>query len=64
MNHFKYVLYDVYYAVTDKHEVGIKVIDLKNATTTVIIGILKIQTGSLSNFRENELVKEGEELFD
>ena len=61
---FKYVLYDVYYAVTDKQEVGIKVINLKDSTTTILKGKLKTLKGSLINFRGNELVKEGEEMFD
>ena len=61
---FKYVIYDTYFAVGNKHNIGLKIIDLKKGKTNNIKGIKKTQRGTLFNFRNNNLLEIGEELFD
>jgi hypothetical protein len=61
---FQYVIYDTYFAAGNKQNIGIKIIDLKTGATTNIKGNKKTQTGTLVNFRDNNLLEIGEELFD
>lgn len=61
---YKYVLYSTYYAIDEKSEIGIKVINLKTNKTTLIKGNLKSQKGSLIDFRYNELLSIDEELYE
>ncbi len=63
-NNFKYVIYDTYYARNEQSEIGIKVIELSTNKTTVIKGKTKTQKGTLTDLRDNNLIKKGEELFD
>ena len=63
-NGFRYVVYDTYYAVGNKQEIGIKIINLTTNKTTNIKGDRKTRKGTLTGFRDNNLVEIGEELFD
>ena len=63
-NGLKYVIYNNYSAADDKPSCGIKVIDETKEKTTVIHGDSKTITGSLLEFRFNNLLETGEELFD
>jgi len=62
--HFKYVIYNTYVAVGEKTNIGIKIIDLKTGKTSDIKGNIKSRKGDLSDFRDNNLLTIGEELFD
>ena len=59
---YKYVIYDTYYAVENETEIGIKIINLKDNTTTDIKGIESSRKGSLVDFRFNNLLKIVDEL--
>lgn len=59
----KYVIYDNYYAVGDKHKTGIKVINLATNKTVNINGN-KTQKGTLTTFRFNNRIKKSESLYD
>lgn len=61
---FQYIIYDTYYAVGDKISIGLKVINLKTNKTTDIAGDPKTVTGTLVDFRDNQLLEPGDELFD
>jgi len=61
---YQYVIYDTYSAVENKTTFGIKVIQEKTKKTTNIPGLAKTQKGTLIDFRDNGLLKVGEELFD
>ncbi len=61
---FKYVIYNTYFAVGNKQTVGLKIINLKTNKTTDIKGDRKTQKGTLVNFRDNNLLEIGDELFD
>lgn len=61
---FKYVIYDTYVAVGNKQEFGIKIINLKTNKTTTIKGDRKTRKGTLIDFRDNNLLEIGDELFD
>jgi hypothetical protein len=61
---FKYVIYDTYYARGNNQNVGIKIIDLKSNKVTNIKGLVKTRKGTLVDFRDNELVETGEELYE
>ena len=61
---FQYVIYDTYFAAGNKQNIGIKIMDLKTGKTTNIKGNKKTQKGTLVNFRDNNLLEIGEELFD
>jgi hypothetical protein len=61
---FKYVIYDTYYATGNKKEIGIKIINLITNKTTNIKGAIKTPKGTLVDFRDNNLLMIGEEIFD
>ena len=61
---FKYVIYDTYFAVGNKQEIGIEIINLKSNKTTTIKGNRKTRKGTLVDFRDNNLLEIGDELFD
>ena len=63
-NGFKYVIYDTYFSVGNKKDIGIKIINLKTNKTTKIKGDRKSQAGTLVEFRHNNLLEIGDELFD
>ena len=63
-NGYQYVIYHTYFADGDKSNVGIKVIDLKTPKTTDIKGTDKTRKGTLIDFRDNNLLEIGDELFD
>src|SRR5690606_10949271 len=64
VNHFKYVVYDTYFAVGNKSSTGIKVINTQTNKTTDIKGIYETLEGNLSDFRFDDRIKKGEELYD
>jgi hypothetical protein len=57
----KYVIYDTYYAVGEKSEVGIKVTDLKRKKVVDIKGDYKTRKGTMADFRFNNLLEITEE---
>ncbi len=59
---YKYVIYDPYYAVGNKKEIGIKVIDLKTSQPQTIKGNYTTRKGTLINFRDNALISVDEVL--
>ncbi len=63
MQNFKYVIYDTYFAVGNKINIGIEIINLKSDKVTNIKGILKTRKGTLVDFRYNKLVEIEEDFF-
>lgn len=61
---YQYIIYDTYSAVENKTSFGIKVINSKTKKTSNIPGLPKTQKGTLIDFRENGLLKIGDELFE
>jgi hypothetical protein len=61
---FKYIIYDTYHAVGNKYSIGIKLINLTSNVATDIKGKYKTRKGTLIDFRDNELVVKGDELFE
>ena len=61
---FKYVIYDTYFAVGNKQNIGIKIINIKTNKTINIKGNRKSWKGTLVDFRDNNLLQIGDELFD
>jgi hypothetical protein len=61
---FKYVVYDTYYAAGNKKGIGIKIINLATNKRTNIKGEIKSKKGILVNFRDNNLLTIGEEMFE
>ena len=64
VNNFKYIIYDTYFAVGDKFNIGIKVINTQTNQTTNIKGIYETRKGILSDLRFDDRIKKGEELYD
>lgn len=63
---YKYIIYYSYFAVQEKVNIGVKIIDLKTKKTIDIKGDYKTLKGNLTNFRDNNLINfddEGE-LYD
>lgn len=60
-DNFKYTIYDTYYSADQSRSVGIKVTNIKTKKTTDIIGVYKTRKGTLTDFRENNLVEVVEE---
>lgn len=60
----KYVLFHTYFAEDESYNLGIKVINTSNNQEVNIKGLKKTQIGTLVDFRFNNLVKEGEEIYD
>lgn len=63
-NGFKYIIYDTYFAVGDKQSVGIRVVNTKTNKQTDIKGIYKSIQGNLGDFRSDDRIPKGEELYD
>jgi len=61
---FKYIIYDTYFAAGKKRNIGIKILDLETNKTINLRGDIKTRKGTLIDFRDNKLLKIGEELFD
>lgn len=63
---YKYVIYYTYFAVGEKVNIGVKIIDLKTKKTTDIKGDYKTLKGTLAGFRDNDLIKvdDNGELYD
>ena len=61
---YMYIIYDTYYARGNKSGIGVKVIEIKTNKTTDIKGNHKTLKGTLVDFRDNNLLEIGEELFD
>lgn len=60
---FKYVIYDTYFAVGNKQEIGIKIINLETNKITHIKGDTNSRKGTMVDFRDNNLLEIGDELF-
>ena len=63
-NNYKYIIYDTSHIIGDKSNIGVKIIDLKTNKITNIKGNPKTRKGTLVDFRDNNLLEIGEELFD
>jgi hypothetical protein len=61
---YKYIIYNTYYAVGEVSQVGIKIIDQNTGKQTNIKGDIKTRKGNLSDFRDSNLLKIGEEIFE
>lgn len=59
----KYVIFDNYFSLNEKYEIGIKVIDLSNNKTIKISGNKQTQKGALINLRFDKLIKQSEVLY-
>jgi hypothetical protein len=62
-NNYTYVIYDVYH-VREASRIGLKIIDTKTDKTIDIKGKKRTQKGTLLDFRFNELLEIGEDIFD
>lgn len=61
----QYVVYDTYYAREKKSSIGIQIINLKhNNEITNIIAVNKSVKGTLTDFRDIDLIEQGDEIFD
>ncbi|OJZ00308.1 MAG: hypothetical protein BGP13_20435 [Sphingobacteriales bacterium 40-81] len=58
------IVYNTYFASDNKSRVGVKVIQLSNNKIINIQGLVKSRKGSLVDFRDNEKIRQGDELFD
>jgi hypothetical protein len=56
-NGYKYTIYDTYYAAQNKSEIGISVTNLKTNKIVDIKGAAKSRKGTITDFRNNNLVK-------
>lgn len=63
-NGFKYIIYDTYFAVGDKESVGIRVVNTQTKKQTDIKGIYKTIKGNLGDFRSDDRIPKGDELYD
>lgn len=63
---YKYVIYDTYFAVGEKVNIGVKIIDLKTKKIIDIKGDNKTLKGNLVTFRDNKLIANDDEgeLYD
>lgn len=64
INKFKYVVYHTYFAEGNKLNTGIKVINTQTNRITDFKGIYRTRKGTLSDFRFDDRIKKGEELYD
>jgi hypothetical protein len=60
----KYVIYDTYYSIGEKHEVGIKVTNLKTKKSVDIKGDYKTRKGTMIDFRDNNLLEITDEAME
>jgi len=63
-DNFKYIIYNTYSAVDEKSKCGIKVLNTKTKNTVDIKGNINSIQGSLTDFRDNHLLKISDEIFD
>ncbi len=63
-NGYKYIIYDVYYAVGNRSGIGIGVTNLKTNKTVTIKGSKKTIKGTITDLRDNNLVGRDEELIE
>lgn len=63
---YKYVIYDTYFSVENKTNIGVKIIDLRTGKIIDIKGNLKSRRGNLVGFRDNKLIgiDDENELYD
>lgn len=61
---FQYVIFDNYYATENKKSTGLKVINSETKEVKVIQANNKTIDGNLVQFRDNQLLDIGEDLFD
>lgn len=54
---YKYSIYDTYYSVGNKSELGVEVTNLKTSKTVDIKGVGKTRKGTLTGFRDNKLLE-------
>lgn len=59
----KYIIYDTYSAEGESHKCGVLIINQHTGEETEIKGVVNSVCGSLIDFRWNELVTQGEELY-
>jgi hypothetical protein len=62
--HYKFIIYDTYSSTDNKPDCGIKVLDLSNNKMSEMKGKNNSRKGTLTGFRDNNLVETSEELFD
>jgi len=60
----QYIIYDTYSAVDSSSNVGLKIIDLKANSTKELKCKKGTVKGTLTEFRNNDLIKKGDKLFD
>ncbi len=59
---YKYVLFDIFYASTDSHRIGLTITNKSNPEDIKDIkGVLKTEIGSLTEFRTSKLISVTEE---
>jgi hypothetical protein len=63
-NDTKYIIYDNYIAVGNEQKIGVKIIDLKSIKTIDLKANKKTRKGTLTDLRDNNLIKTSEEIFD
>ncbi|MFT5254612.1 MAG: acyl-CoA-binding protein [Flavobacteriales bacterium] len=63
---YKYVIYDTYFSVKNKTNIGIKIIDLKTEKIIDLKGKTKTRKGTLVDFRDNKHIgiDDENELYD
>lgn len=64
VNNFKYIVYNTYFAEGDKLNIGIKVLDTQTNQTIDIKGIYGTRKGTLTDFKSDDRIKKGDELYD
>lgn len=62
-NNFRYVVFQEYYASDEETTYGIKIINLKTGTETIIMADPTTVRGTLGACRDLKSIKKGEELF-
>lgn len=60
----KYIIYETYFAVGDVSKVGIKIINRKTNKEIDISGLNRSKKGTLSDFRTDNRIKKGNQLYD
>jgi hypothetical protein len=61
---YKYVIYDTYFSIDNKYDVGVKVINIKTKKVVAVEGDISSKKSTLTDFRDKLTVTEGDELFD
>jgi hypothetical protein len=63
-NGYKYIIYDVYYAVGNRSGIGIGVTNFKTDKTVTVKGSKKSRKGTITDLRDNNLVERDKELIE